>query len=266
MKTPDKVLWLTDTHVWDKQAFLDVLLEEDPDIILHSGDLTEGPMLEGLLEFLGEHLGDRKLIFTTGNHEHYFSDIETTNTKVRAIANKYANLTWIDEAGIVPLTNDTAVLGGSGWCDATSGNRDLLFFSLDWLLIKDFRVLPNMEARLQMFQDLAQHSATLITARLEEAFKTYQTVYLLTHFPLFAGTFEAAYTYYPEFWVSYNTNHLLGQSVEKVMEGHPDKQLVVLSGHVHCPDSRILGKHSNIIHRIGRSGFRFISDDERIHL
>jgi 3',5'-cyclic-AMP phosphodiesterase len=258
-----KILWLTDTHVWNKPAFLNAILEEDPDFVFHTGDLTEGPMLEGFLDLLGREL-NRPFYFVLGNHDFFLSDFTTTHTKVKALTVKYPNLIWMDEAGIVPLSSDTALIGARGWYDCLAGSQTLIPFSFDWFMIKDFRALPNMKARIEMFRDLAEQSADVLSARLKEAFETYETVYVLTHVPAWAEEFRSAHTYFPEFWASYNTNNSLGWAIENVMEKRADKRVVVLAGHIHSPSAQILGKHDNITHRVGRAGFRNLTNSERI--
>jgi predicted MPP superfamily phosphohydrolase len=261
MDAHSKFLWLTDTHVrfWARYRFLNAVLDENPATVLHTGDITEGPFLEGLLDFVGKRIG-RPFIFCLGNHDIWGSSLEATHNKVRALCKKHRNLIWITEAGIIPLNEESCVIGDDGWYSATEGNPDYIRYTFDWFLVEEFRQLPSMTERLAMFRNLAEKSATTLALRLEEAVATYKTVYLLTHEPPWAEAHRSTNPWFEKFWEPYNTNPLLGQALEKVMEKHKNRRLIVLTGHTHLATT--IYPSRNIECRVGSASYTRIHDSD----
>ena len=257
------LLWLTDTHIWRKHAFLEAITKEDPTAILHSGDLTDGFLLEGVLDFLGARL-PCPIYYVGGNHELFGSDIETTHALFRSMGAKYPNLIWATERGIIPLNETTALIAHEGWYDCLFGNEDCIRLTFDWFMVKDFRVLPGMNSRIEMFRAMAKESAEVLSTRLEEALATYETVYLISHIPAWVEAAKAMGNFVFKIWGLYNTNWILGQELERVMAKHPTKKLISLFGHSHHPLT--FNPASNIECRVGAHGFKHIAAFNRIYI
>ena len=222
-------------------------------------DITEGFFLEGLLDFLGKRIG-RPFIFCLGNHDYFGSSISATHDKVRALCKQHRNLIWITEAGIVPINEESCVIGSEGWYSVSAGDPRYIRFTFDWFLIEEFRKLPNMDARIEAFRELARQSATTLTARLEEAVETYKTVYLLTHVPTFAEAHRSTNAWFEEFWRPYNTNIPLGKALEQVMSKHKNRRLIVLSGHTHFATTCYPNR--NVECRVGSASYTSIHDSD----
>jgi Icc-related predicted phosphoesterase len=265
MDQRSKYLWLTDTHVktWSRYQFLNSILDEEPTGVFHSGDITEGFFLEGVLDLIGRKVG-RPFIYTYGNHDLHCSDIQTVHAKLRALGAKHKNLIWVDEAGIVPLNEETAVIGSSGFYDAMVGNPDYIRYTFDWWMTKDFRQLPNMKARIEAFRELAKQSAETLSKRLEEALAIYKSVFLITHYPPWIEGHRATNVIFDRFWEPYNTNITLGKAIEKVMENHKKRHLTVLAGHVHLSTMAVISR--SITLRVGKGGYTSLSTPERIYV
>lgn len=260
-----KYLWLTDCHtkIVDRFRLLNAVLQSRPYGVFLTGDMSEGFAFLSDLEFLGKKIG-RPLYFVLGNHEFWGSSFEKTYNGVRALCQQYKNLIWLDEAGIVPLNEQTACIGIGGWYDARTGNPDYLKYTFDWWAIKDFRQLPNMKARIEKFRAIADESAKIITARLEEAIETYKVVYLLTHYPPYVEADRANNWISEKFYEPYNTNVVLGQAIDKVMEKHKKRYLHILCGHTHSPVQIVRSR--NVECRVGRGSYYKISDEEIIYI
>jgi predicted phosphohydrolase len=261
-----KHLWITDVHLlpFSRRKMLNIILDQKPARVFLTGDISNcAQTLYGDLAFLGQRIG-RPLLFVLGNHDYHASDIKSVHREVRRLCKQYKNLIWMDEAGIVPLNEETCVLGHGGWYDARIGNPGYLKYTFDWMLIKDFRELPTMKKRIELFRELAKESAKVLCTRVEEAVETYKSIFLLTHEPPFKEGNRANSWISEKFYEPYNTNYILGKELEKLMENHKKRYLTILSGHVH--QSATLHIARNIECRIGRGSYIKISDEEIIYI
>ena len=239
------------------------ILDENPRGVFLSGDITEGPFLESTLEFLGKRIG-RPLYFVLGNHDTLLTSFQSAHSKVRALCKRYRNLIWMTEAGIIELTPEVALVGMEGWYDARVGNPDYIRFTFDWWMTEDFRKLPDMHARLQAFRDLAIKSAETLSARVEEAVARYKVVYLLTHYPPWEEAHRSTNPWFEKFWQAYNCNIALGEALERVMEKHKNRQLIVLCGHTHQNTSVIVSRNTTC--QVGQASYTHLTDGHRIYI
>jgi len=174
------------------------------------------------------------IYFVLGNHDYHFSDIKKLHNKIHNLCQRYPNLIWISETGPIKLSKKVAIIGVDGWYDADSGNPDFLKFTPDWLLIKDFRSLPSMDARIEKWREIAKASAVSAEIKLQEAIDAgYKRIYLLTHVPPWKEATRDVGTFLEKFWLPYNTNLTLGRKIKQVMSNHNKIRLTVLSGHTH---------------------------------
>ena len=122
-----KIVWTTDPHFnfVRNEDLLEYVEEVDAlgaDVLFLTGDLAESHNVWKYLDYLDSALRI-PIYYVLGNHDYYGSSIG----KVREIAR---NLTkdpmtghmWLPEAGVVRLTDDTAVVGVDGWADGKYGN------------------------------------------------------------------------------------------------------------------------------------------------
>ena len=242
MKLPmkDKYLWYTDTHLdkvtpWTKYMFARHLGRENPKGIFLTGDISNGRQTVSDLELLSTHVAC-PIYFVLGNHDYHWSSREKTHDNIRKLCQKRPNLIWMTEAGVRELNEEVAVIGTEGWYDADDGKAAYLQFTFDWFLTEDFRKLPDMEARIQAWRDLADKSAVDLADKLEKAIdQGYKNVYVLTHVPPWKEATRDVGTFMEKFWLPYNCNLHLGRGIEKVMANHKKRNVTVLAGHTHCP-------------------------------
>jgi len=234
----DKYLFFTDTHLdkvmfWKKYAFIKYLQKENPKGIIITGDISNGRNTCDDLEMLAKSVSCN-IYFTLGNHDYHWGSIEKTHNNIRELCKRYPNLIWMTEAGVVHITDEVAFIGTEGWYDAEEGRPEYLQFTLDWLLIEDFRNLATMEDRIEAWRHLADQSATDIADKLEKAIEQkYKTIYILTHYPPWKEATRDVGTFMEKFWLPYNTNLRLGRAIEDVMKHHKKKNVTVLAGHTH---------------------------------
>jgi len=169
-----------------------------------------------------------------GNHDYHFSSIEKTHDKIRKLCTKNPNLIWLTESDVVHLSDEVALIGAEGWYDAGIGKASYLTATPDWMLIEDLRKLPDMASRIEMFRALADRSCHVIADKLEKAWEqNYKTVYILTHFPPWKEATRDVGTFMEKFWLPYNVNLRLGQTIESVMKDRNKRYVTVLAGHTH---------------------------------
>jgi predicted MPP superfamily phosphohydrolase len=234
----DKYLWYTDTHLdkvgpITKLRFLSRIKRENPKAIFLTGDISNGLMTCLDLKLLATCV-KCPIYFVLGNHDYHFSSFDETHRKIRELCAKHPNLIWLTESGVVPLTDEVAVIGAEGWYDASNGKSSYLKVTPDWFLIKDLRELPTMEARIEAFKHLADKSCDLIEEKLETALaQDYKTIYILTHVPPWKEATRNVGTIFENFWLPYNVNIRLGKTIERVMQDRKKRNVTVLAGHTH---------------------------------
>lgn len=232
-----KYVWYTDTHLnwalpWNKIRFVNRIKEENPAGVFLTGDISHGISIKWDLEYLAKHL-DIPIYFVLGNHDYHYRKMESVHNDVTKLVYKYSNLFWLTKAPVISLNHKTALIGVEGWYDARVGDPKYLKYTLDSWVMPDFRKLPNAEARLEKFRELAYNSTIFIKNQLELALQNHKTVYLLTHYPPWKQATRDEGTFMEKFWLPYNTNIIMGNIIEEVMSNYKKKKVIVLAGHTH---------------------------------
>src|SRR5579885_2817844 len=184
----DKYLWFTDTHLdkvapWNLMRFFLHVRKENPKGIFLTGDISNGILTPSHLRLMATFI-ECPIYFVLGNHDYHFSSIAEMHRKIRELCKEFPNLIWMKDAGVVHINDEVCLIGSEGWYDAVNGKPEFLKFTFDWFLTKDFRDLPNMDARIKMWQKMADESAHELVDKLEKAMEQkYKNIYLLTHFP-----------------------------------------------------------------------------------
>lgn len=234
----DKYLWYTDTHFdkvmpWTLLRFLRHVRKENPKGIFLTGDISNGFMTGLHLRMLAR-VAKCPIYFVLGNHDYHFSNMEKRHQQMRELCRKHSNLVWMTESDVVALTPESAVIGVEGWYDAQLGNPKYLKVTLDWVLTEDFRSLPNMDARIAKFRELADHSCNVLADKLEKALEQdFKTIYILTHFPPWKEATRDEGTLLEKYYLPYNVNLRLGKTIEKIMADRKKRHVIVLAGHTH---------------------------------
>lgn len=228
-----KAYWLTDLHLnYCNQKKLNNLYykleEEAPDCLFLTGDISNGKNIEKHLNWLSQL--KIPIYFVFGNHCFYWSSFET-NTRL----NLNSNLHLLDQSGPI-IFNNTAIIGDTGWYGVGDMNTYLPFvFIPDWFAIKELRQIFSYKKFLNYVDMKSLISTERLINKLKIVLeKDIKTIYLLTHFPpsikRYGNIFSA------HFWTHFDSNKYLLSSLKKIMSYHPDKKLIILSGHVHQED------------------------------
>lgn len=234
----DKYLWYTDTHFdkvmpWTLFRFLRHVRKEGPKGIFLTGDISNGFMTGLHLRMLAR-VAKCPLYFVLGNHDYHFSNIEKRHQQIKELCRKHPNLVWMTDSDVIALNPEVAVIGTEGWYDAQLGNPNYLKATIDWFLTQDFRVLPDHPARIAKFRELADQSCNILADKLEKALaQDYKTIYILTHFPPWKEATRDEGTLLEKYYLPYNVNLRLGQTIEKIMAERKKRNVIVLAGHTH---------------------------------
>jgi predicted phosphohydrolase len=235
----DKYLWFTDTHLnrvnpLKKLLFIHHIIKEDPKAVFFTGDISSGLTLYYDLYLLATFIRC-PIYFVLGNHDYWYSDFKTIENKIKSLQEIFPNLIWLTKSDIIHLNNDVALIGDEGWYDGYNGDNNYLKFTLDQIAVKEFRELKTIEERLAHWRMLSAQSNARIEQKLTKALdQGYKTVYILTHFPPWKEATRDRGTILEQFWLPYNTNMKLGESIERIMRSRPRQKAFVLSGHTHC--------------------------------
>jgi predicted MPP superfamily phosphohydrolase len=224
-------------EVGGRDLFLNAIRDSLPDALFLTGDIAEGPSLPKFLDMLSEIA---PTYFVMGNHDYYNSSIKKMHKWASHVTRSDKPMFWMNAAGVVPLTEKTAVVGVDGWADAHYGNPETSKVALnDWFAIKEllFRmphsIETHLERRIPALRALGYAEATRLRPALLEALESFQTVYVLTHVPPWdtATWHEGAHSD-PD-WLPWFSCKAVGDVIEECAAKYPDKKVTVLCGHTH---------------------------------
>ena len=269
MESSKKYLWFTDCHLdkllpWTLAKFIYDIVKENPAGVFLTGDISVGPLLCYHLKLMAEFI-HCPIYFILGNHDYYFKTFEEQHQNIRDLCKQYDNLIWVTESDIIYLGNEVALIGAEGWYDARLGNPDYLKFTFDWLLIKDFKKCKNMTQRIDMFRELSKNSCKIIKEKLESALdKDYKTIYILTHMPPWKQATRDEGTFLEKYYLPYNVNLALGETIEKVMQDRKKKSVECWVGHTHVPEYIRVSR--NIVCQVGAAHKLKIPHSQKIYI
>ena len=143
------------------------------------------------------------------------------------------NLFWLETAGVVRLTESTALVGCGAWGDGRLGdyNRSPVMLN-DFYQIRELTGL-NRKDRLEKLNQLGDEAADYLHRVATEALNHFNKLIVLTH----VSPFKEACLYRGEIggkdWLPFFTCAAAGEVLRELMLDHPDKQMTVLCGHSH---------------------------------
>lgn len=232
-----KVAWVTDIHLNFLNdpaidAFCGVIAEPSPDALLITGDIAEAISFESILSAIELQL-QIPIYFVLGNHDFYFGSIAEVRAGASALSAGSQHLVWMNEAGVVRLTDETCLVGHDSWADGRLGaGRSSRVELTDYVAIDDFIGLDRVD-RFAKMASLGDEAADCLRVLLPEALEQYRHVIVLTHAPPFrdACWHEGAISddeYLPHF-----SCKALGEALAEVMRARSDRSMTVLCGHTH---------------------------------
>jgi len=227
-----RATWLTDIHLnflrpLALQAFYERVKQEQPQVLLVTGDIGEAPNVQ---KFIAELGAIAPIYFVLGNHDYYRSSIAAVRGAMERLADD--NATWLPAHAPMRLTTRTVMLGIDGWGDARCGDLASTVTLSDWTLIDEFRKTKDRDARVALLQRLGANEARALRSRLEEVPETEQLL-VLTHVPPFPEACVYADEPSPPPWQPWFTCIATGEVLAEYAREHPEQHVLVLCGHSH---------------------------------
>jgi Icc-related predicted phosphoesterase len=144
-----------------------------------------------------------------------------------------SNLHWLSEGTVVPLSDQTALIGHDGWADGRFGaffdsNVDMT----DYFLIEDLTRLYS-ETRFRKLNALGDEAAAYFERLLPEAFRRFERVILLTHVPPFREASRHEGELCDDNYLPHFACRAVGEVLSRIMQESPSHHLTVLCGHTH---------------------------------
>lgn len=234
-----RLAWATDVHLnfpgrGAVDAFYRSLAATDADAVLLSGDVGEAPDLTRHLTRLASCVA-RPVYFVLGNHDFYRGTVAGVRAQVAALCPAVPSLHWLPQAGVVPLTEATCLVGHDGWGDGRCGDywgsRVLLN---DWRFIGDFFGLEASE-RLGVLHALGDEAAAHFRSVLPDALTRFRHVVVVTHVPPFREACWHGGKISDDEWLPHFACKAVGEVLRQAMAARPDRDMTVLCGHTHSP-------------------------------
>jgi predicted MPP superfamily phosphohydrolase len=232
-----RIVWMTDIHLnfLDRggiNRFCREIADADPDLALVAGDTGEARDFDSYL-FAIEDALQRPIYFVLGNHDFYRGSIKGVRQKAAAISLSRPRLRWLPTAGVVPLTDNAALIGHDSWGDGLlgSGVRSQVVLN-DFLFIEE--LAGKWRADLfERLKGLGEEAASHFEKHLPEAISRYRRLIVLVHVPPFREACWHEGRISDDDWLPHFTCHAVGKVLIRAMQDHPDHRMTVLCGHTH---------------------------------
>jgi hypothetical protein len=232
-----RLAWITDPHLNFvdrpvREAFYTSVAETNSDAVLLGGDTGEAPDFALFLNELDNRLS-LPVYFVLGNHDFYRGSLSSVRAKAHAVCQAMPNLHWLNEAGVVPLTDTTCLVGHDGWGDARFGDPwGSTVLLNDWFLIGEFIGL-DLDERIARLRALGDEAAVHFRAVLPDALSRFRELLVLTHVPPFREACWHQGRISDDEWLPHFTCKAVGEVLAGAMAAHPDRRMTVLCGHTH---------------------------------
>ena len=254
-----RIVWVSDTHLDhlgkyfvgsrkpEITTFINKITSLGPDIVLCTGDISNGELLSEDVQQLVTELTPTKFYFVLGNHDCWGSSF---NQVEQEMFNKFPN-NWLSSAGLVKLTDEVCLIGQDGWYDGKLGKPFGSGIQMnDWFKIKDFNEClefgeVNKTKILDFVKNKAEQSVLKLKSSIEIGIAAgFKTFIIATHMPPFAeNALDYPYgkkkpTTKPEpsspYSLPWYTNKTMGDMLIEISELYPDKMFNVFCGHAHA--------------------------------
>lgn len=232
-----KILWLTDTHLnIATEHTIDTLCAHinrlNADMVMISGDITDGPLLEQHLIMLAKQI-EAEIYFVLGNHDFYHSSIEQMRSAAVKLSDLNPKLHYLTDKKLIKLNRSTCLIGHDGWADGRCGD-----FVNSPVVLNDYRLIAelsglNQPRLLKKLNQLGDEATAYVRDMLLKAFGSYRHVILLTHVPPFKHASWHEGNCSDEQYGPHFASKAMGDMLMTLMTEHSDKILNVYCGHTH---------------------------------
>jgi predicted MPP superfamily phosphohydrolase len=230
-----KISWTNDIHMGFLDAnqeakFLKKLKECKGDVLLIGGDISDARKFKGYLSKMSDF--SKPVYFVLGNHDYYKGSISEVRGSMKSFLSLTPNLHWLNESGVVKLTDKVALIGHDGWADGRYGLYDLSHVELnDFEYIRELKTYSKAE-RLYKMQKLADEAAQHFTNLLPETAWAKHIV-VLTHVPPWKEGAWHMDSYSDDYHLPFFSSKVVGDVLTGYMQEHPEQKMTVLCGHTH---------------------------------
>ena len=227
-----RATWLTDIHLnfmrpLALQAFYDRVRQEQPQVLLVTGDIGES---DSVGRYVQELAAIAPVYFVLGNHDYYRSSIQTVRAAMQRLDD---SATWLPAHDPLRISPRVALLGVDGWGDGRCGDGTSNVVLPDWNLIDDFKRARNdRTVRLDILRRLGGNEARALRDLLARVPETPELL-VLTHVPPFpeACIYDGAMS--EPAWLPWFTCISTGEVLLDHARAHPETRITVLCGHSH---------------------------------
>jgi len=241
--------WMSDIHMnfltnnGVKRKFLKSVHDISCPIFV-TGDISDGPNLEKNLIELSK-ASEYPFYFVTGNHDYYHSGFSTIRMILERLTKEYENLIYLPVCGIIPLSEDTCIIGTDSWYDGRISS-DLLrlpFEMNDFNYIRELIEAETKKDKISIFQNRADDALKQLRDLCGIAVKKYRRIIILSH-PVPLARLEAhPYSELSPFYIWYDA----GKYILDFSECYPEIEFLWLAGHTHMSSKFCVGNFSSYV-------------------
>ena len=231
-----RLAWGTDIHLDhargpQRDELIGEIRASAADALLVGGDTASANSLGLQLRTLRQRTG-LPVYFVLGNHDCYGSSIAATRALARRLHEEDPHLRWLNDAGVIPLTEKSALIGHDCWGDAGFGNPQSKVRLNDFLMIDELRP-PKRELLLASLQALGSEAGTYLREVAADAATRFRSIITLVHVPPYreAAWHDGAVS--NDEWLPFFACRAAGEALSDVMRAHPESRMTVLCGHTH---------------------------------
>ena len=249
--------WVTDIHLNFLDAsgiatFCASIAATGAEGVIVSGDISESRELEHHLELLAEHL-TRPVYFVIGNHDAYRGSIAGTKETAARVAASSRWLRYLPLSGVIPIDEDTCLVGVDGWADTRLG---------DWagsrVVLNDYRMIDELRGHTQaplaaVLQAISDAETELGRTLLREALDRFRRVIFVTHVPPFEGATWHEGKISDASWLPHFSSRSMGVMLLEEIDARASRELLVLCGHTH--GAGVYRPRSNVEVRTGGADY-----------
>ena len=224
--------------------FIDDVLTMQPDRIVLTGDISNAQFIVKHLTIMAEQW-DCPIDFVLGNHDYYGESpyvpakMSVVRKKVAKVVKQFSNLNWLERSGPVKLTDKTALVGSSLWCDwrAGFGEKSTVWLN-DYLLIGDLFGHPHKHMDRLRIKTKVQNLAKDCTKQLMNDFKKaidqgFEKIIVGVHVPPFHEASFYNGVVQDDDWAAHFVCKVAGDKLLAETKKHPEIDVTVLCGHTH---------------------------------
>jgi predicted MPP superfamily phosphohydrolase len=249
-----RITWLTDIHldfitspddirssIKNLDIFCSLILRENPDACLITGDLSRHPFLKDHLLALENRL-QIPIYFVLGNHDFWGSDIATTRKLMIELTESSDNITYLPVTNYFVLNNSTVLIGHDGWYDALYAEPQFSNFIMnDWMRIGDFvnagsivNKRVNLDSIIRIARNQASLAANHVSTAINEAIvrKNPKKIIIATHVPPFVQPLQNSRGSLSDKSPWY-ASKIMGNMLLSIAKVNQSVQFEVFCGHCH---------------------------------